>query len=79
MSNSPILVTGATGFIGGFLAGELIKMGRKTILTVRPKGSDTARQRVENLLRFLNIEAKHDPVVIPAEIDKPGLGLLKEH
>ncbi|MFO7729526.1 MAG: SDR family oxidoreductase [Spirochaetia bacterium] len=79
MSSSPILITGATGFLGGFLAGELIKQGRKTILTVRPKGSDTARQRVENLLKFLNIEAKHMPVVIPAEIDKPGLGLSEEH
>jgi len=79
MKNSPILITGATGFIGGFLAGELIKRGRKTILTVRPKGNDTARQRVENLLKFLNIEAKHEPVVIPAEIDKPGMGLSVEH
>jgi nucleoside-diphosphate-sugar epimerase len=79
MSNPPILITGATGFLGGFLAGELIKRGRRTILIVRPKGNDTARQRAENLLSFLNIEAKHAPVVIPAEIDKPGLGLSEEH
>ncbi|MFO7735944.1 MAG: SDR family oxidoreductase [bacterium] len=80
MSNSPILITGATGFLGGFLAGKLIKKGRKTILAVRPKGNNTARQRVENLLRFLAIEkAEHEPVVIPAEIDKPGLGLSEEH
>lgn len=79
MSNSPILITGATGFLGGFLAGELIKRGRKTILIVRPKGNDTAQQRVENLLRFLNVEAKHDSVVIPAEIDRQGLGLSQEH
>ncbi|MDA3943124.1 MAG: SDR family oxidoreductase [Bacteroidetes bacterium] len=79
MSDSPILITGATGFLGGFLAGELIKSGRKTVLTVRPKGKETAFQRVGNLLRFLNIEAKHKPIVIPAEIDKPGLGLSEEH
>ena len=79
MSNSPILITGATGFLGGFLAGDLIKRGRRTILTARPKGNDTAQQRVGNLLRFLNIEAKHAPVVIPAEIDMPGLGLSEEH
>ena len=79
MNNSPILITGATGFIGGFLAGELIKRGRRTILTARPKGNETARQRVANLLKFLNIEAKHEPVVLPAEIDKPGLGLPEEH
>ncbi len=79
MSNSPILITGATGFLGGFLARELIKSGRRTILTVRPKGNDTARQRVENLFRFLNVEAKHEPVVIPAEIDKSGLGLSEKH
>lgn len=79
MSSPPILITGATGFLGGFLAGELIKKGRKTILILRPKGNDTARQRVENLLKFLNIKAKHEPVIIPAEIDKAGLGLSEEH
>lgn len=79
MNNTPILITGATGFLGGFLAGELIKRGRKTILIVRQKGNDTAPQRIENLLRFLNIEAKHKPVIIPAEIDKPGLDLTEEH
>ncbi|MFO7895852.1 MAG: SDR family oxidoreductase [Candidatus Cloacimonadales bacterium] len=78
MSSSPILITGATGFLGGFLAGELMKRGRRTILAVRPKGNDTAQQRVVNLLRFLNIEPKHEPLVISAEIDKPGLGLSEE-
>lgn len=79
MSDSPILITGATGFLGGFLAGELIKRGRRTILTVRPKGSDTARQRAVNLMKFLKIEAEYEPVVIPAEIDRRGLGLSEEH
>jgi nucleoside-diphosphate-sugar epimerase len=79
MSNSPILITGATGFLGGFLAAELIKRGRRTVLIVRPKGKETASQRVESLLRFFSIDAKHKPVVISAEIDKPGLGLLEEH
>lgn len=79
MSDSPILITGATGFLGGFLAGELIKRGRRTILLVRPKENETARQRVVNLLKFLQIDATHEPIVIPAEIDKPGLGLPEEH
>lgn len=79
MRHSPILITGATGFLGGFLAGELIKRGRRTILIVRPKGNDTARQRAANLLKFLRIEAKYEPIVIPAEIDKTGLGLSEEH
>ncbi len=78
MSSSPIMITGATGFLGGFLAGELIKKDRRTILIVRPKGSDTAQQRVGKLLKFLKIEPKHEPVVISAEIDKP-LGLSEEH
>lgn len=79
MSDSPILITGATGFLGGFLAGELIKRGRRTILIVRPKENETAHQRIVNLLKFLQIDAKHEPIVVPAEIDKPGLGLPEEH
>lgn len=78
MDNSPILITGATGFLGGFLASDLIQKGRKTILTVRPKGGDSGRRRIENLLRFLNTEPEHEPVIIEASIDTPGLGLTKE-
>ncbi len=79
VNSSPILITGATGFLGGFLAGELIKRGRKTILLVRPKGNDSALKRVSKLLKFLDIQPEHEPVVIPGEIDKHGLGLSDEH
>lgn len=79
MSNSPILITGATGFLGGFLTGEMMKKGRRTLLLVRPKGKDTARRRIKNLMKFLNIEAKYQPVVIPAQINEAGLSLSKEH
>ena len=79
VNSSPILITGATGFLGGFLAGELIKRGRKTLLLVRPRGNDSAEKRVGKLLKFLDIEPEHLSTVIPGEIDKPGLGLSEEH
>jgi len=79
VNSSPILITGATGFLGGFLAGELIKRGRKTLLLVRPKGNDSAQKRTRKLLTFLDIEPEHEPIVVPGEIDKPGLGLSAEH
>ena len=79
VNSSPILITGVTGFLGGFLAGELIKRGRKTLLLVRPKGNDSAQKRVGRLMKFLDIEPEHSPIVISGEIDKPGLGLSAEH
>ena len=79
VNSSPILITGATGFLGGFLAGELIKRGRKTLLLVRPRGNDSAQKRVGRLMKFLDIEPEYEPIVVPGEIDKPGLALAEEH
>ncbi len=79
MNDLPILITGATGFLGGFLAGELIKRGRRTILIVRPKGNDSPHRRVRHLLDFLEVKPQHEPVVIAAEIDQPGLALSAAH
>lgn len=78
-NDSPILITGATGFLGGFLAGDLMQKGYKTILLVRPKGEVNARRRVEKLLAFLNIKPEYEPVVIPSDINIPGLSLSEEH
>ncbi len=41
VNSTPILIIGATGFLGGFLAGELKKKGRKTLFLVRPRGNDS--------------------------------------
>lgn len=73
MNDSPILVTGATGFLGGFLSGELLARGRKTILLTGPGGNP--QNRIANLLEFLNVAPVHPPQAISADITRPDLGL----
>jgi len=73
MNDSPILVTGATGFLGGFLSGELLARGRKTILLTGPGGNPS--ERIANLLEFLRVSPVYPPQVMRADITRPDLGL----
>ena len=45
-----VLVTGGTGFIGGFAVAELLRRGRHVICAVRNAGGEVARHRVEGAL-----------------------------
>ncbi|MBD3392452.1 MAG: NAD-dependent epimerase/dehydratase family protein, partial [Chitinivibrionales bacterium] len=46
MSPSAWLVTGTTGFIGGFLTAALLKRGEHVIAAVRPARDRTPAQRM---------------------------------
>lgn len=76
MKDDPILVTGATGFLGGFLAGELIARGRRTVLLAGRRGDP--RTRMERLLDYLGVIPRHPPVIMGADLTRPGLGLERE-
>jgi len=73
MNDPPILVTGATGFLGGFLSGELLARGRRTILLTGPGGDPHAR--VAKLLDYLGVTPLQPPRVMSADITRPDLGL----
>lgn len=73
MNESPILVTGATGFLGGFLSGELIASGRQIILLTGPRGNP--EKRIANLLGFLGVTPVNPPLVMKADITRTDLGL----
>ncbi len=73
MDDHPILVTGATGFLGGFLAGELIRRGRRTILATGP--CDDPKGRIESLLDFLGVDKGCPPGILSLDVSKPGLNL----
>lgn len=73
----PVLVTGATGFIGGFLTAELLKRGAGVIALVRPSGETSPLQRMRDLLRFFHMEFPGNLEVVEGSVDIPGLGLEK--
>jgi len=75
---SVFLVTGGTGFIGSHIAVELLKKGYTVVLVCRPGKGLSARERVERLLSWFQINDRPEVSrleVIEGFIDQPGLGL----
>ncbi|RDA82882.1 hypothetical protein CP532_0390 [Ophiocordyceps camponoti-leonardi (nom. inval.)] len=58
-----VFVTGATGFVGAFIAHELLQRGIVTHCLVRADGADSGRKLLENTLRDYGLW-------------KPGFGIL---
>lgn len=73
--DEPVLVTGSTGFLGGFIAAELVRRGVRTILAARPSGGRSPGERVSRLFRFLGAAPETEPVILPMDLLEPGLGL----
>ncbi len=73
--DEPVFITGATGFLGGFLTAELVLRGVKTVLGVRPHGDQSPEIRAGKLFRFMGLTPHVIPKVLPVDILKPDLGL----
>jgi nucleoside-diphosphate-sugar epimerase len=71
----PVLVTGATGFIGGFLTAELLGRGIRVFAPVRTAPGRTARQRAEGLLRYFGLPADSPLEAFAGDVELPGLGM----
>ena len=77
MKGKVVFLTGGTGFVGSFLAHRLLQGGHKIIFLARNSKSESAYERVESALRF--IEPDHDFrnqfAVIDGDITKWNLGI----
>jgi thioester reductase-like protein len=72
------LLTGATGLLGSYLLRDFLLAGRRVAVLVRPAKRESARQRVENMLRHweLMLEAPLPrPVVLEGDLGDADLGL----
>ena len=72
------LLTGAMGLLGSYLLRDLLMAGRRVAVLVRPAKHESARQRVENLMRHWEImqeTALPRPVVIEGDLGDADLGL----
>jgi nucleoside-diphosphate-sugar epimerase len=78
--NAKILLTGATGFVGSYLAVELLKRGYPVILLCRPSQDLSASERVSQLMRWFQVDAHQmaQLEVIEGFIEQPHLGLTDE-
>lgn len=74
----PIIMTGATGFLGSHLMAALLERGERLILLGRGTGSHGLRQRIDTLLTWFGQE-RHRSRTQTEEVDflQPHLGLEK--
>ena len=75
-----ILITGITGFLGSFLAKELLKKGHTIYGLARPSVKKTALERTQNALAFA-FDEEWDPMfmnrvrVVEGDINNPQLSI----
>ena len=72
------LLTGATGLLGSYLLRDCLLAGRRMAVLVRPSKSESARQRVETLLRQWELALETSlprPVVLEGDLSEIDLGL----
>jgi thioester reductase-like protein len=72
------LLTGATGLLGSYLLRDFLLAGRRMAVLVRPAKSESARQRVEALLRHWELMLETSlprPVVLEGDLGDADLGL----
>lgn len=70
-----VIVTGATGFIGGFLTAGLLEAGCSVIALARSRNGVDPGSRIRNLMEFFGIGPGRGPEVVEASLDDPDLGM----
>jgi nucleoside-diphosphate-sugar epimerase len=77
MPEGPILVTGATGFIGGFITAELLRRKVRVIAPIRPRGDRSPRDRAAALLDFFGLPPDSPLEAVGGCVERPGMGLAR--
>ena len=76
MSNRSVLITGATGIMGGWVVGEALTQGYTPVVLMRDADPGQARQRLAAILRLVGKEEDLDQVrVVQGDTRLPQLGM----
>lgn len=73
-----ILLTGATGQVGGTVLGELLESGCRVICIARARGGRSAEQRVRETLELVGRDPNLDFEVFDGELTRRDLGLAPD-
>ena len=73
-----LLLTGATGQVGRYLVRDLLLKGQPLAVLLRPRGDQTAGDRLDGVLGYWERELGRPlprPVCLEGDVALPGLGL----
>ncbi len=75
-----VLVTGATGFLGAFIAAKLAELGWEVLCLVRGTSQDEAHRRFSKCLKFyrLSVSGCNFTVLPSSGVERVKLGLAEE-
>lgn len=79
VKRASVVITGATGFLGGHLLAALLARGERVVALGRPRGAEALPVRLGKLLEWFGLQA-HAGRLISIEVDplKPRCGLDEE-
>lgn len=77
-TQSVILLTGGTGFMGSHIAVQLLNRGYFVIFLCRPKHNLTAYERVRKVLQWHGLDCSNNLKVLSGQLDEARLGLEDE-
>jgi nucleoside-diphosphate-sugar epimerase len=73
---APVILTGATGFLGGHLMAGLLERGRRLVLLGRAREETSFAERVTRLLAWFGLEHRSGQIeTVEADLLEPACGL----
>src|SRR5689334_24899862 len=78
-TDRPILLTGATGFVGMTVLARLLAAGREVHCLVRARDDDDADARLRSILNRVQAPSTGRAVAVAGDLTAPRLGLGDRH
>jgi nucleoside-diphosphate-sugar epimerase len=77
--NAVIILTGATGFLGGHLMAALLARGKRVVILGRASEDSSLSDRISSLLAWFDLGDRRDRVeIVEADLRRPRCGLEKD-
>jgi nucleoside-diphosphate-sugar epimerase len=73
-----LFLTGASGFVGSYIAASLLRDGYRLVLLCRPRNGSSAAERLARVFRWHGLDLGDRVTAIEGDVTKPRFGLTRE-